>query len=173
MVVFLARTVFVALIATLGDFYWFEYGVQHTTLHGVLHGAALLCAVGLVLGQHTGAWIRGALGGIGAGVGGALAFYAVVGGLGYLGGLIAAWVFMWMALAAVVAWLRDELRAVQRWLVPGLIAAASSGAMFYLVSAIWTDHAPDDGRNYFWHLIAWTIAWAPGITALTWKGDQR
>ena len=173
MVTFLARAVFVALVATVGDFIWFEYGVRHTTLHGVVHGAALLCAVGLVLGHHGGAWIKGALGGIGAGVAGALTFYAVVGSLGYLGGLIAAWVFMWMALAAVGAWLRGELTAPRQWLLPGLIAAATSGVTFYLVSAIWTDHAPGDGRNYLWHLVAWTIAWAPGLTALTWKGTQR
>ena len=82
MVTLLARTVFVALVATIGDYIWFEYGVRHTATHGVLHGAALLLAVGLVLGQQAGRWIRGAVGGVLAGVGGALAFYAVVGGLG-------------------------------------------------------------------------------------------
>ena len=92
MVLFLARAVLVALVATIGDFIWFEYGVRHTTLHGILHGAALLSAVGLVLGHQAGALGKGAIGGICAGVAGALAFYAVVGLLGYLGALIAAWV---------------------------------------------------------------------------------
>ena len=167
----IARPVFVALVATLGDFIWFEYGVRHTTVHGILHGAALLLAVGLVLGQHTGAWLRGALGGVAAGVAGALAFYAVVAVAGYLGALIAAWVFMWMMLAAVAAWLRGELRMPRRWAVPGLLAAAGSGITFYLVSGIWTDHP--EARNYVWHLVAWTIAWAPGVTALTWKDVTR
>ncbi len=166
-ITYLARVVFVAFVATLGDFIWFEYGVRHTALHGVLHGAALLLAVGLVLGHQTGQWIRGALGGVLAGVAGALAFYAVVGALGYLGALIAAWLFMWIVLAAVAAWTRSSLSRVSAWIVPGLIAAVASGATFYLVSGIWTDHP--ETRNYLWHLAAWTLAWAPGITALTWK----
>ena len=167
MLIHLARVVFVAFVATLGDYIWFEFGVRHTVLHGILHGAALLLAVGLVLGQQTGQWIRGALGGVLAGVAGALAFYAVAGVLGYLGALIAAWVFMWIVLAAVSAWLRNQLSRVSMWIVPGLIAAVASGATFYLVSGIWTDHPA--ARNYLWHLAAWTIAWAPGILALTWS----
>lgn len=167
MVILLARTVFVALVATIGDFIWFEYGVRHTAQAGVLHGAALLLAVGLVLGQQTGQWIRGAVGGVLAGVAGALAFYAVEGGLGYLGGLIAAWVFMWIVLGAVSAWLRNQLPQLAQWIVPGLAAAVGSGVTFYLVSGIWTDHP--ESRNYLWHLAAWTIAWGPGVVALTWR----
>lgn len=163
----LSRVVFVALVATVGDFIWFEYGVRHTAVHGVLHGAGLLLAVGLVLGHQTGRWIRGALGGVVAGVAGALAFYAVVGALGYLGALIAAWVFMWLVLAAVSAWLRNQLGQVSRWILPGLAAAIGSGVTFYLVSGIWIDHP--EARNYLWHLAAWTFAWAPGIVALTWN----
>ena len=52
MLILLARIVFVAFVATLGDYVWFEFGVRHTPLHGVLHGAALLLAVGLVLGHQ-------------------------------------------------------------------------------------------------------------------------
>lgn len=172
MLIYLARAVFVALVATVGDFIWFEFGVRHTTLHGVLHGAALLLAVGLVLGQQAGAWGRGALGGVFAGVAGAFAFYAVVGSLGYLGALVAAWVFTWIVLAAVSAWLRHELTHVSRWIAPGLVAAVAGGVAFYLVSGIWTDHGPG-GRNYLWHLCAWTIAWAPGLTTLTWRRSPR
>jgi hypothetical protein len=169
---YIARPVFVALIATLGDFIWFEYGVRHTTMHGVLHGAALLLAVGVVLGHHAQALVRGAMGGVVAGVGGALAFYAVVGVFGYLGALVAAWTFMWIVLAAVTAWLRGELMATSRWVGPGLLAALGSGVTFFLVSGIWTDHDPPGGRNYVWHLLAWTLAWAPGVTALT-RRDGR
>lgn len=171
MVLHLARPVFVALVATLGDFIWFEYGVRHTALHGILHGAVLLLAVGLVLGHHAGKLGRGAVGGVAAGVAGALAFYAVDTVAGYLGALIAAWVFMWIVLAAVAAWLRGDLSAVSTWALPGVLAAIGSGLTFYLVSGIWTDHP--DSRNYLWHLVAWTIAWAPGVFALTWKEQER
>jgi hypothetical protein len=164
---YLARAVFVALVATIGDYLWFENNVRHTATNGVVHGAALLLSVGLVIGQQTGQWIRGALGGVLAGVTGALAFYAVVGIMGYLGALIAAWVFMWIVLAAVSAWVRGYLAQVPRWMAPGLVAAIGSGITFYLVSGIWTDHP--EARNYLWHLVAWTIAWAPGIVALTWS----
>ena len=167
-ITYLARAVFVALIATLGDYIWFEFGVRHTALNGVIHGAALLLAVGLVIGQQRGEMIRGAVGGILAGVAGALAFYAVARSLGYLGALVAAWVFMWIVLAAVSAWVRKGLPNLGEWMVPGLIAAIGSGIAFYLVSGIWTDPMRGGARNYLWHLAAWTIAWAPGITALTW-----
>lgn len=164
---YLIRPLVVALVATIGDFIWFEYGVRHTTVAGVTHGAALLLAVGLVLGHAAGAIGRGALSGIVAGVAGAAAFYAVAGALGYLGGLIAAWAFMWMVLALVNAWLRGRTGAIGDWLTRGAVAAIASGLAFYLVSAIWTEHAPEGGRNYVWHLAAWTIAWAPGLAALT------
>ena len=167
MISYLARTVFVALMATIGDYIWFEFDVRHTTVHGVAHGAGLLLAVGLMLGQQSGRWMKGALGGMLAGVSGAIVFYAVSPGLGYLGGLIAAWIFVWMVLAGVSAWLRGFLADLPRWVQPGLLAAVFSGFTFYLVSGIWTVHPP--ARNYLWHLAAWTFAWAPGIVALTWS----
>ena len=173
MIAYLARSVFVALVATIGDYVWFEFGVRHTALNGVIHGAVLLLAVGLVLGQQKGELIRGCLGGILAGVAGALAFYAVSSAMGYLGALIAAWVFMWIVLAAVSAWVRGGLLRLWEWIGPGLIAAIGSGVAFYLVSGIWTDPMRGDTRNYLWHLAAWTIAWAPGITALTWNRDRK
>lgn len=164
----LIRPLVVALVATLGDYIWFEYGVRHTTTAGIVHGAALLLAVGVVLGHAAGAMPRGSLGGIAAGVAGALAYYAVAGPLGYLGALIASWAFMWIVLAAINAWLRGRAGAIGEWLARGAVAAIASGAAFYFVSGIWTDR-PDGGRNYVWHLIAWTIAWAPGLLALTWN----
>ena len=170
-ITYLARTVFVALVATVGDYVWFEFGVRHTAMHGVLHGAALLLAVGLVLGQQSGQWIKGAIGGVLAGVAGAVAFYLVDQPLGYLGALIAAWVFMWIVLAGVSAWVRGYPEDLPRWVPPGLIGAVGSGLTFYLVSGIWTDHPA--ARNYLWHLCAWTLAWAPGIVALTWSRSQR
>ncbi len=163
----LVRALVVALAATIGDFIWFEYGVRHTAMAGVVHGAVLLLAVGLVLGHAAGRVAAGSLGGIVAGVAGAGAFYAVAGSLGYLGGLIAAWAFMWIVLALINAWLYGESARVPAWLMRGVAAAVGSGLTFYLVSGIWTDHTPDGGRNYLWHLIAWTIAWAPGLVALT------
>lgn len=163
----IVRPLVVALAATIGDFIWFEYGVGHTTMAGVTHGAVLLLVVGLVLGHAAGAIARGSLGGIVAGVMGAGAFYATFGTLGFTGGLMAAWAFMWVVLAAINAWLRGRVGHTGEWIVRGAIAAIASGAAFFLVSGIWTDHATETNRNYVWHLVAWTIAWAPGLMALT------
>ena len=52
---------------------------------------------------------------------GALAFYAVSHALGYLGALVAAWVFMWIVLAAVSAWVRGGLLHLYEWMVPGTL----------------------------------------------------
>lgn len=161
------RPLVVALAATIGDYIWFEFGVRHTATAGILHGALLLLMVGLVLGHAVGAVARGAIGGIAAGIAGALAFYAVAGTLGYLGGLIASWAFMWIVLAAIMAWLQGRVRAAGRWLLRGVGAAVASGGTFYLVAGIWTDPPGGEGRNYVWHLIAWTVAWAPGLFVLT------
>jgi len=169
----IVRPLVVALVATIGDFIWFEYGVGHTTMAGVIHGALLLLVVGLVLGHAAGAVTRGSLAGIIAGVVGAGAFYAVAGTLGYLGGLMAAWAFMWIVLAAINGWLRGRVGHVGEWLVRGVVAAIAGGAAFYLVSGIWTEHAPEGGRNYVWHLVAWTVAWAPGLSALTLAREMR
>lgn len=171
-VVMLARVIFVAMVATIGDYVWFEFGVRHTPVHGAIHGAVLLLAVGLVLGQAAGAMARGGLGGIAAGLFGALAFYVVAGPLGYLSALLVAWILTWLVMAGVTAWLRRDVVHVGRWLVPGLVAAIGSGGTFYLVSGIWTDH-PDGPRNYLWHLVAWIVAWGPGILTLTWSSASE
>jgi hypothetical protein len=68
----------VAAVATAGDYLWYEIGVEHRTLHGVLHGAALLTAVGGVLGASAGRFVGGLPLGAAAGVAGALAYYGVV-----------------------------------------------------------------------------------------------
>lgn len=163
----LIRPLIVALVATIADFIWFEYGVRHTTAAGIIHGAGLLLAVGLVLGHAAGAIWRGAPGGILAGVGGALAYYAVPRSFGYVGALLVAWTFMWIVLAAVNAWARNQFRGVNEWMLRGVVAAVASGVAFYFVSGIWTARPPEGGRNYVWHLVAWTIAWAPGLFAMT------
>ena len=43
----------VAAVATAGDFIWYEFGVRHRAVVGVLHGAALLTSVGGVLGAAS------------------------------------------------------------------------------------------------------------------------
>ena len=44
----------VATVATIGDFIWYTYGVRHTIISGLVHGAVVLAAVGTVLGAAAG-----------------------------------------------------------------------------------------------------------------------
>ena len=50
--------------------------------------------------------------------------------------------------------------------VRGLLAAVLSGAAFYLVSGMWTDHSTPP--NYLRNLASWTFAFFPGFAALLW-----
>ena len=68
----------VAAAATLGDFIWYNYGVRHTMVAGLIHGALLLTTVGAVLGAASGRVVKGLPIGALAGVGGAASYYLLV-----------------------------------------------------------------------------------------------
>src|SRR5262249_46605123 len=126
----------VAAVATFGDYVWFEIGVRHRMINGILHGAALLMAAGGALGWPGGRAAFGLGMGIAAGVLGALTYYALLPLLGQPA-MLTAWVVVWLLLAI------GEGRIVQRptrgWrkiLVSGLLAAVVSGVAFYAVSGI-------------------------------------
>jgi hypothetical protein len=158
----------VAAVATAGDYLWYEIGVEHRTLHGVLHGAALLTAVGGVLGASAGRFVGGLPLGAAAGVAGALAYYALRPALGGYGAMIAAWASLWLMLALFDGLLlRRPRRGLGEIAARGLIAAVAGGLAFYgVVATLWGD-TPGVERNYFKQFAAWAMAWAPGILALT------
>ena len=68
----------VAAAATCGDFIWYTYGVRHTMVAGLVHGALLLTAVGAVLGAASGRVLKGLPLGALAGIGGAASYYVLV-----------------------------------------------------------------------------------------------
>lgn len=155
----------VAAVATLGDYVWYEFGVQHQMAVGILHGAALLMAAGGALGWPSGRLVTGMGIGIAAGVLGALSYYALLSTLGRLT-MLAAWAAVWIFLAV------GEGRFIHRkpWskvLMSGLIAAALSGLAFYAVSGLVWGRAPLGGRNYGRHFACWLVAWAPGLLAIS------
>jgi hypothetical protein len=162
---------FVALVATVGDYVWFEIGIRHRPTAGALHGALLLGAVGLVLGWLTSRLGAGVLAGMLAGVGGAAAYYALAllgnGGMNFPA-MTAAWAAVWFVLAACDGrWLRR--RAPRSWtdiLTRGVMAAAFGALAFYLVLDIVWGRPPVEGRNYFVQFAAWAVAWAPGLLAI-------
>jgi hypothetical protein len=164
----------VALVSTLGDFVWYEFGVRHRVVVGILHGAVLLMAVGGVVGMAARRVGAGLPVGAAAGVGGAVAYYLIDtitrGGVA----MIAAWAVCWLLLAV------GEGRLLQRparpWrevVIRGVLAAILGGLAFYAVVNVLWGRPPAGGRNYVVQFIAWTVAWAPGISALVAERKKR
>ncbi len=156
----------VALVATFGDYVWFEFGVRHRMTAGVLHGAVLLMAAGGALGWPAGRTITGLATGIAAGVIGALGYYALVSPMGQTA-MLAAWILVWLLLATGEGLLmRQPRRALGRIVVGGVAAAALSGLAFYAVSGILWGHTPTGARNYGQQFACWLLAWAPGLLSI-------
>lgn len=171
----LLGVLFVALVATAGDAVWYELGVRHRMIAGILHGAVLLTAVGAVLGALAGRVVAGLPIGMASGIGGALLYYAIVAVAGRrseLMAMIAAWAGVWILLAVLDGWiLRRGTRAPLEIMTRGLLGAVLGGLAFSAVlDVIWG--APG-GHNYIIQFIAWTVAWAPGIMAIALKTPTR
>jgi hypothetical protein len=156
----------VAAVATIGDYIWYEFGVQHRMAIGILHGAALLMAAGAALGWPAGRIVAGLGIGMGAGILGALTYYALVPTTGQAAVLVA-WVTVWLLLALgqgrVV---RTPSRPWTTTIASGVAAAVLSGLTFYVISSIVWGRAPAGGRNYAQHFACWLVAWAPGLLAI-------
>ena len=162
----------VAATATLADWIWYTYGVRHSVMAGVIHGAALLTVVGAALGAASSRLFRGLPMGAAAGIGGALAYDAFVLWIDdrpYGTAIPAAWIVMWLLLALMEGrWLRAP--AIRSWAeiaVRGVAAAALSGVAFYLAMNTLWGAPPATGRNYAMQFTAWALAWAPGLLALS------
>lgn len=152
-----------AAVTTAGDYAWFEFGIRHNPVAGVLHGVVMMGSLGAVLGWQARRLGLGILGGIVAGVAGALMFYALWRVLGW-GAMFASWSAIWLGLAAFdhyVLWKHSG----SSWIARGLAAAILGGIAFYMISGVWTAHGDDP--NYGWHFVSWFIAWWPGLAALT------
>jgi hypothetical protein len=163
--------VIVAAVATAGDYLWYTLGVRHNITNGVIHGAVLLTAVGGVLGATSGHLLKGLPIGTLAGVGGALAYYAIIaafGGRTYGTAIPAAWVMLWLLLAIFDGrWLRAPARPWREIALRGALAALVGGIAFALVMTRLWGAPPAGGRNYLVQFVAWAVAWAPGLIILT------
>ena len=165
----------VAAVATVGDSIWYTYGIRHTVMAGLVHGALLLTAVGAVLGAASRHVLKGLPIGALAGLGGATSYYLIVAGIHgrtYGSAIPAAWVITWLILAALDGrWLRaPDRRTWAAVAARGLAAALVGGIAFYLVLNILWGRPPAGGRNYVVQFFAWAFAWAPGLFALTFGG---
>jgi hypothetical protein len=169
---------FVAAVATAGDHVWFAVGARNEATAGSMHGAALLGAVGLVLGWLSGRILAGLVTGIAAGVGGALAYYAIAAAIGSRGmslpAMVAAWAAVWIVLAICDGRFlrRPGARPWSETLLRGITAAIVGGITFYFMFPFFWGR---ESRAYS-DLVkfgAWAVAWAPGILALSSKFAPR
>lgn len=170
-----AGVLVVAAIATFGDWVWEAIGCHGMTA-GVLHGAALLTAVGGALGAASGRLVRGLPIGTLAGTGGALAYYALVAAFGPRAestAIPAAWVATWLLMALLEGrWLAATRRSWPAIALRGTAAAGLSGLAFYLLLDTLWGAPPIGARDYAIQFVAWAGAWAPGMLALS-LGSRR
>ena len=154
----------IAALSTLGDFIWATWLPEHRAIYGFAHGLLLFCAVGLVFGLLAGRPGAGAAAGAAIGAGAAGAYYLFSPFFGYAT-MFVVWFAIWMALGAAYARLSGTKAPARVVLARGLMAAASSGLAFYLISGIWNPFDPQ-GADYLVHFAAWTFAYFPGFAAL-------
>ncbi len=158
---------FVALVATAGDFTWYSIGVRDRVTAGVVHGVVLLTAVGGALGALNGRLLAGLPVGAIAGATGALSYYALTPVMGR-GAMIAAWAVLWIVLAFFEGRvLRPMPRPMSEVGVRGALAAALGAVAFSAVVGTLWGRPPAGGRNYLLQFVAWAVAWAPGMLALS------
>ena len=168
----------VALVATVTDYAWYTLHVRHSVMAGVIDGAVILTAVGAVLGLDAQRVWKGLPIGALAGVAGALVYYllvALVDRRVYGSAIPAAWVTLWLILAVLDGrWLRAPARRPWSSIAGrGVIAAVFSGVAFFLLMIPLWGRPPASGKNYFVQFVAWVIAWAPGLLALTVEPKRR
>jgi len=157
----------VAAVATAGDYTWYEIGVGHRMLTGIVHGAVLLLAVGGVLGALSGRLVTGLPLGAAAGIAGALMYYGVAPATGGTTAMVVAWAALWIVLAFFDGRILRRVKLPTSEIVSrGVLAAVLGAVAFYaMVDVLW-GRPPAGGRNYAVQFAAWMIAWAPGILAL-------
>ena len=158
----IAASLFLGVVATLGDFVWAYWNLRHTTLYGVLHGAVFCLAIGAAIGLRTRNPVPALLAGPLVGVLAAGVFYMLA-PMMRMAAMFPAWMLFWICFALLQRQLREE--PIGRAIVRGLAAAVLSGVAFYLISGIWTDRAPD-GPNYLRNFLSWTFAFFPGFASL-------
>ena len=162
----LLGALFIGALNTVGDLIWDNWIRSHRLYFGVLHGALLCAAMGLVFGLVSGApgtLKKGPLFALAIGVVSAASYYLFATWLGFWAMLLS-WCLLWL----LFAWLQQILGTGARglgWiLVRGFGAGILSGLAFYAIVDIWRHPSPHP--NYWYHFGAWSIAFFPGFLVL-------
>jgi hypothetical protein len=153
-------------VMTLGDFAWSALHIKHRVVNGVIHGAAMCLCLGLAIGIRAGKPLAAAIAGPVIGVIAALVFYALARPLGW-SAMFPAWMLLWVLFAVLQQKLENKDRR-NTALMRGIAAALLSGAVFYMISGIWTRDTHTE-PNLALHFAAWSFAFLPGFAALFWR----
>ena len=165
-------TVALAALNTLGDWIWAVYIPRGQMIHGVVHGAVLWMALGIVLGQAAGTtravW-RGVSGQLVIGLLVSASFYPLFRLIGWTA-MVIDWMLLWILTGWLNRWLRESREPLSRSVIRGVMAAVFSGLAFYAVSDIWTT-AHEGG--YLWNFACWLFAFFPGLFAMLHPWPKR
>ena len=159
----IVSALFAAAVMTFGDYVWASRLLTHRVMFGLLHGAGLCLALGLVLGLPAKRPLVGAFGGLIVGVLAAASFYVLAPLMRY-SAMFVSWFLLWILLALLDRMLR-RASSLTSALVRGVVAALGSGLAFYAISGMWAHWNPAT-ISYPDHLLRWSFAFLPGFLAL-------
>jgi len=159
------------LLSTLGDWIWALWIPAGKVIHGVVHGAVIFAAIGLVLsleaqrrGGSPGSTLRAVGSQIVLGVLVSASFYPLYSILG-AAALLITWMGLWLGTAGIRRWIDPYPEGLGKTALRGFAAAILSGLAFWAVSGIWTN-PPPTGPNLPWNFLCWTFAFLPGFLSL-------
>ena len=160
----LIGSMLLAVLSTVADYVWFLNIPQHQVSSGMIHGSVLFAALGGYLGWRKGKAVAGVIGGLMSGMLAALSFYvlAPVGGYSMM---IVSWVLLWIMLAALQTHLNGRLdmpKAIGRGLVTSIAAGLGFAVVLFQLYRGW----PPAEFPAFRHLVAWSMAYLPGLYVL-------
>ena len=153
-----------AALSTAADYVWFLDIPGHQVTSGLIHGSTLFFALGAYLGFRKGQVMVGAIGGLLSGMIAAASFYALA-PLGGYNMMLVSWLVLWVLLAALQTYLDGRLdiaRALGRGIVTSIAAAVGFGVVLFQLYRGW----PPETFPLFKHLIAWSMAYLPGLYVL-------
>lgn len=157
-------SVLLAILSTVADYIWFLNIPQHQVSSGAIHGSVLFAALGAYLGFRKGKIGAGAMGGLLSGLVAALSFYVLAPFGGY-NVMLVSWLLLWILLAALQTYLDGHLdiaKAFARGIITAIVAAVGFGVVLFQLYRGW----PPKTFPVFTHLIAWTMAYLPGLYVL-------
>ena len=160
----LIGSMLLAVLSTVADYVWFLNIPQHQVSSGMIHGSVLFAAVGGYLGWRKGKAVAGAIGGLISGMLAALSFYALA-PIGGYSMMIVSWVLLWIMLAALQTHLDGRLdmpKAIGRGLVTSIAAGLGFAVVLFQLYRGW----PPAEFPAFRHLVAWSMAYLPGLYVL-------